>query len=82
MTPPPTLGVILAGGLSRRMGGQAQSLLRPWGQTLLDHVRERVAPQCEGLILNANGTPPASSAIGLPVVPDSFPVTRGRWRES
>ena len=77
MTPPPTLGVILAGGLSRRMGGQEKSLVVLGGQTLLDHVRERLAPQCESLILNANGSSSRFDAIGLPVVPDVIPGHQG-----
>ena len=77
MTPPPTLGVILAGGLSRRMGGQEKSLLTLGGQTLLDHVRERLAPQCESLILNANGSSSHFATMGLPVVPDVIPGHQG-----
>ena len=77
MTPPPTLGVILAGGLSRRMGGQEKSLLIVGGQTLLDHVRERLAPQCESLILNANGSSSRFDTKGLPVVPDVIPGHQG-----
>ena len=73
MSPPPTLGVILAGGLSRRMGGNDKALLPLAGRTLLEHVAERFAPQCESVILNANGDPSRFGRVRLPVVPDSLP---------
>jgi molybdopterin-guanine dinucleotide biosynthesis protein A len=69
---PPTLGVILAGGLSRRMDGGDKPLLRLGAHTLLEHVAGRLAPQCEGLILNANGDPSRFRSAGIPVVPDSI----------
>lgn len=71
--PPPTLGVILAGGLSRRMGGNDKALVSLAGRTLLEHAAERLAPQCESVILNANGDPSRFARIPIPVVPDSLP---------
>jgi molybdenum cofactor guanylyltransferase len=68
--PPPTLGVILAGGLSRRMGGGNKSLLVFEGLTLLEHVAQRLAPQCESLIINANSEFPSFENLPFPVVPD------------
>ncbi len=73
----PTLGVILAGGLARRMGGGDKPLRAIGGRTILDRVIERFAPQCDGLILNANGDPKRFAATGLPVVPDSVPGFAG-----
>lgn len=70
---PPTLGVILAGGLARRMGGGDKPLALLGGRPLLDHVIERLRPQCQELILNANGDPARFAATGLPVVPDDLP---------
>jgi molybdenum cofactor guanylyltransferase len=67
---PPTLGVILAGGLARRMGGGDKGLRMLGGRSLLARTAERLAPQCDGLILNANGDPARFSALGLPVVAD------------
>jgi molybdopterin-guanine dinucleotide biosynthesis protein A len=71
--PPPTLGVVLAGGLSRRMDGTDKALLLLEGRTFLEHVAERLAPQCESVILNANGDPSRFSRMKLPIVPDSIP---------
>jgi molybdopterin-guanine dinucleotide biosynthesis protein A len=68
---PRTLGVILAGGLARRMGGGDKPMRAIGGRTILDHVVERFAPQCDGLILNANGDPLRFAAFGLPVVADT-----------
>ena len=68
--PPPTLGVILAGGLSRRMGGNDKALLTLGEHRLVEHVAERLAPQCAGVIVNANGDPSRFEEMRLPVVPD------------
>ena len=40
------------------------------GRTILDRVIARLAPQCDGLILNANGDPARFAAFGLPVIAD------------
>jgi molybdopterin-guanine dinucleotide biosynthesis protein A len=68
---PATLGVILAGGLARRMGGGDKPMRTVAGRPILDHVVERIAPQCDGLVLNANGDPVRFAAWGLPVVADT-----------
>jgi molybdopterin-guanine dinucleotide biosynthesis protein A len=70
-TYPPTLGVLLAGGLARRMGGGDKPMRAIGGRTLLDRAIDRLAPQCDGLILNANGDPARFAAAGLPVVADT-----------
>jgi molybdenum cofactor guanylyltransferase len=66
-----TIGVILAGGLARRMGGGDKPMRAIGGRPILDHVIERFEPQCDGLILNANGDPARFATFGLPVVADS-----------
>jgi molybdenum cofactor guanylyltransferase len=71
------VGVMLAGGLARRMGGGDKPLRRIAGRPLLDHVIERLRPQVSGLVLNANGDPDRFSAYGLPVVADSIPDYAG-----
>ncbi|MGX9357001.1 molybdenum cofactor guanylyltransferase MobA [Roseobacteraceae bacterium S113] len=67
-----TLGVILAGGLARRMGGGDKGRLLLQGKSLLAHVTGRLAPQVEAMALNANGDPDRFADFGLPVVPDSI----------
>ena len=68
---PPVVGVLLAGGLARRMGGGDKPLKTIGGKTILDHVIARLAPQCDGLVLNANGDPARFAAFGLPVIADT-----------
>ena len=66
------VGLLLAGGQSRRMGGGDKALLPLAGRTLLDHVIDRMRPQVAALVLNANGEPSRFARFGLPVVPDSI----------
>src|SRR6266851_1921301 len=63
-------GLLLAGGLARRMGGGDKPMRTIGGRTILERVIARLAPQCDGLILNANGDPARFAAFGLPVIPD------------
>jgi molybdenum cofactor guanylyltransferase len=64
-------GVLLAGGLARRMGGGDKPMRSIGGKTILQRVIARLAPQCDGLVLNANGDPARFAPFGLPVVADS-----------
>ena len=68
---PLVAGVILAGGLSRRMGGGDKALKEIGGAPLLDHVITRLTPQVGALALNANGDPARFARYDLPVVPDT-----------
>src|ERR1700686_1390774 len=68
---PATPGVLLAGGLARRMGGGDKPMRTIGGRTILARVIARLQPQCDGLILNANGDPARFAGFGLPVIPDS-----------
>lgn len=63
-------GAVLAGGLSRRMGGGDKPLLAVRGRTLLDRTIARLAPQVGRLLLNANGDPARFAACGLEVRAD------------
>jgi molybdopterin-guanine dinucleotide biosynthesis protein A len=74
---PPTLGLVLAGGLARRMGGGDKALLRIGTATILERVLERMTLQCSHLILNANGDPARFAATRLPVVADEVPDFAG-----
>ena len=64
------VGVVLAGGLSRRMGGGDKALMTVGGVSILSRVIERVAPQVTELVLNANGDPARFAGHALPVVAD------------
>lgn len=65
-----TVAVLLAGGLSRRMGGQDKMLRELGGQSILARVMARMAPQAGRLLLNANGDPGRFADFGLPVAAD------------
>jgi molybdopterin-guanine dinucleotide biosynthesis protein A len=69
--PPPVL--VLAGGLATRMGGGDKGFRRLAGRTLLDHVLDRVRPQTDLVLLNANGDPARFAPYGLTVVTDTLP---------
>src|SRR3954447_9878668 len=69
--PWPPLGLVLAGGLARRMGGGDKSRIRIGGATILERVLMRIKPQCTRMILNANDDPARFADTGLPVVSDS-----------
>lgn len=73
----PVIGIILAGGQSQRMGGGDKCLRPLGGRPLLAHVIERLKPQVDRLVLNANGDAARFAAFGLPVVADSVPDFAG-----
>jgi molybdenum cofactor guanylyltransferase len=64
------IGVLLAGGLARRMGGGDKCLRRLGDRPILAQVIERARPQVAALVLNANGDPGRFAAFGLPVAAD------------
>jgi len=68
---PATPGILLAGGLARRMGGGDKPMRSIAGRSILDRVIARLGPQCDGLILNANGDPARFAPFGLSVVADT-----------
>jgi len=65
-----TVGVALAGGLSRRMGGGDKSLRMLGGRPMLAHAIDRLKPQVGRIVINANGDPERFGMFGLPVVAD------------
>lgn len=71
------LGLILAGGLARRMGGGDKGLIAVGGETILGRALSRMKPQCAGMIINANGDPSRFAFTGLPVVADDIPDFAG-----
>lgn len=77
MSPPSTIGVVLAGGRARRMGGGDKALLMLGGTSLIARVIARLAPQCARVVLNANGDPARFASFGLPVVADDVPGFAG-----
>jgi molybdopterin-guanine dinucleotide biosynthesis protein A len=74
---PATLGLVLAGGLARRMGGGDKAMIRIGEKTILERVLERLRPACANIVLNANGDPARFARFGLPVIADSIPDFAG-----
>lgn len=72
-----TIGIILAGGLARRMGGGDKALRRLGGISLLGHVIRALRPQCAGLVLSANGDQTRFAGFDLPVIADTVPGFQG-----
>ena len=72
-----SFGLVLAGGLARRMGGGDKALIRIGSETILQRALARLTPQVSGIVLNANGDPARFATFGLPVVGDSVPDFAG-----
>ena len=70
-------GVILAGGLGRRMGGVDKGLQTYRGRPLVAQIAERLAPQVGHLMISANRSRESYALLGYPVVSDQFPGFAG-----
>ncbi len=70
-------GVLLAGGLARRMGGGDKPLRTVGGRSILARAVAALTPQCDALVLNANGDATRFSEFGLPVIADTVPGFAG-----
>ena len=55
--PPPTFGLVLAGGLARRMGGGDKARIKIGKSTIIDRVLATLSGQCVDIIINATGDP-------------------------
>ena len=69
--PPPLTGMILAGGMARRMGGQDKGLIPYQGRPLIAHVLERLEPQVQDILINANRSHDQYAQFGHPVIADA-----------
>src|SRR6202142_2374451 len=74
---PPTLGLVRAGGLARRMVGGDKARIEIGGVSILDRRLACLSAQCTGIIINANGEPAGVADTGLPAVPDNVPGFAG-----
>jgi molybdenum cofactor guanylyltransferase len=69
----PICGVILAGGRGRRLGGRDKGLVTVQGHPLVEHVIAALAPQVNGIVINANRNRSLYERYGYPVVDDFLP---------
>ena len=67
-----TTGVVLAGGQGSRMGGVDKGLVAFRGRPLVAHVIERLRPQVDTILINANRNPEGYAAFGHPVISDEI----------
>jgi molybdopterin-guanine dinucleotide biosynthesis protein A len=65
-------GVVLAGGLGRRMGGVDKGLKILRGKPMVQWAIERFAPQVDELLINANQNLETYGAFGHSVIPDEI----------
>ena len=65
-------GIVLAGGLGRRMGGVDKGLVELDGMPMVAHVIARLAPQVGEILVNANQNAERYAALGHRVVPDAL----------
>jgi molybdopterin-guanine dinucleotide biosynthesis protein A len=70
-------GVILAGGRGRRLGGVDKGLQDLQGRPLVQWVLERLAPQVDTVLINANRNLTRYAAFGCRVLPDTIPNFAG-----
>src|SRR5438132_12731327 len=63
-------GIVLAGGLGRRMGGVDKGLQPLHGKAMVEHVLARLAPQVDDIVINANQNLERYAAFGHQVVSD------------
>jgi len=65
-------GVILAGGMARRMGGVDKGLVELAGRPMVEYVLDALGPQVGSLLINANRNLERYSAYGHPVINDTL----------
>ena len=64
-------GLVLAGGLGRRMGGEDKGLVPLAGRPMVAHVLAALRPQVGTILLNANRNQDRYAEFGHPVVADA-----------
>ncbi len=69
--------VILAGGMARRMGGEDKGLIDLDGRPLIAHVLERIQPQVDQVVINANRNLEQYARFGHPVISDTLSDFQG-----
>lgn len=65
-------GVVLAGGLARRMGGKDKALLPLMGKHLIQHIVDMLEYQVDGIIVNANRNHKLYEKLGYDIISDQI----------
>ncbi len=66
------VGLVLAGGQGKRLGGRDKAMVFFQARPLISHVLDRLSPQLGRMAISANGDPARFADIGLPVLADRF----------
>ena len=72
MNHPDVTALVLAGGRGQRMGGTDKGLIELSGKPMIEHILERLEPQCDHIIINANRNVDRYAVYGHPVLRDSL----------
>ena len=70
-------GLVLAGGMARRMGGQDKGLVLFAGKPMAQLIADRLSPQCQSIMINANRSFSAYREFGYPVIADDLTGFQG-----
>ena len=71
------VGLILAGGRSRRMGGIDKTLLQLGGRPLVSQVLDHLQPQVNQIIINTNAEPALFADFGVKIINDTIAGYQG-----
>ena len=72
MNHPDVTALVLAGGRGQRMGGTDKGLIELSGKPMIEHILERLEPQCDHIIINANRNVDRYAVYGHPALRDSL----------
>ena len=70
-------GLILAGGLARRMGGVDKGLILLEGRPMISYIIDALKPQVNSIIINANRNISDYDVYGYPVISDEISDYQG-----
>jgi molybdenum cofactor guanylyltransferase len=76
-TPATIIGVILAGGQARRLGGVDKGLVEVEGRPMIEWIVDALAPQVDAMVISANRNTERYGRYGFPVVGDLLPSYQG-----
>ena len=68
---PQVTGVVLAGGMGRRMGGEDKGLMTLGGHPMVEYALRALGPQVDGMLISANRNPERYARYGYPVLNDT-----------
>lgn len=70
-------GLILAGGLARRMGGKDKGLVEIEGRPMIAYIIDALSPQVDSILINANRNISTYESYGYEVISDQLENFQG-----